>query len=253
MRRTRVIPVLLLKGHSLYKTTRFKDPVYVGDPINAVKIFNEKGIDELVVLDIAASKERRGPDLGYLREFAEECFVPLAYGGGITTAAQAEAVLKVGVEKVAINSANFAGLELLRAAADAAGSASVVGAIDFSRGLLGGPRVVRTAPKTERTQWTPEQWAQRLVEHGAGEILLNGIERDGTGKGYDLEVLKVVVGAVDVPVIACGGAGSLADLRAATDAGAAAVAAGQMFVFHGRHRAVLINYPPSPELDALLP
>jgi cyclase len=253
MRRTRVIPVLLLKGRSLYKTRRFEKPVYVGDPINAVKIFNDKGVDELIVLDIGATREGRGPDLGYLREFAEECFVPLAYGGGISNVAQAEAVLKVGVEKIAINSAALGTPTLIREAAASCGSQSVVAAMDVKRGLFGGARVARTSPSVKGTAHVPAVWARQLADLGAGEILVNSVDRDGTGKGYDLEVVGEVAHAVGVPVIACGGAGSLADFREAVQAGAAAVAAGQMFVFHGRLRAVLINYPATQDLDNLLP
>lgn len=253
MRRTRVIPVLLLKGRSLYKTTRFEKPIYVGDPINAVKIFNDKGVDELAILDIGATREGRGPDLGYLREFAEECFVPLCYGGGISTVAQAEAVLKVGVEKVSINTAALNHPDLIREAAASCGSQSIVAAMDIKRGLLGGARVARTSTAVKATNRDPAAWARDLVALGAGEILVNSVDRDGTGKGYDLEVLREVAHAVDVPVIACGGAGGLTDFRQAVDAGAAAVAAGQMFVFHGRHRAVLINYPAAQDLDNLLP
>lgn len=253
MRQTRVIPVLLLDGRSLYKTTRFKNRVYVGDPINAVKIFNDKGVDELVILDIGATRGGRSPDLGYLREFAEECFVPLAYGGGISSVADVEAILKVGVEKVAINTAALDHPELIRDAANVAGSQSIVGALDFSRGLFGGVRVVRTSPAMRQTSWSPVDWARELVRLGAGEILANSVDRDGTGKGYDVDVVRDITAAVDVPVIASGGAGSLDDFRMAADAGAAAVAAGQMFVFHGRHRAVLINCPASHALDSLLP
>lgn len=253
MRRTRVIPLLLLRGRSLYKTTRFEKPVYVGDPINAVKIFNDKGVDELAILDIAATREGRGPDLGFLREFAEECFIPLCYGGGIASVQSVEAVLKVGVEKVAINTAAMERPGLIRDAAASCGSQSIVGVIDVKRGLLGGARVARWSPAVKALATDPVVRARELAEAGVGEILLNSIDRDGTGKGYDLEVLRDVTRAVDVPVIACGGAGSLTDFRDAVEAGAAAVAAGQMFVFHGRHRAVLINYPDAENLDQLLP
>lgn len=250
MRRTRVIPVLLLQGHSLYKTTRFEKPTYVGDPINAVKIFNDKGVDELAILDIAATREGREPDLGYLREFAEECFVPLCYGGGISSVAQAEAVLKVGVEKIAINTASLERGGLIREVAASCGSQSLVASIDMRRGLLGGVRVARGG---RATALDPVAWARDVVALGAGEILLNSVDRDGTGKGYDLDAVRAVAGAVEVPVIACGGAGVLEDFRKAVEAGAAAVAAGQMFVFHGRHRAVLINYPTAQDLDQFLP
>lgn len=253
MRRTRVVPVLLLRGRSLCKTRCFADPVYVGDPLNAVKIFNDKGVDELVVLDIGATRESRGPDLGFLREFAEECFVPLCYGGGVSSVDQAEAVLKVGVEKVAINSAALRAPDLVAQAAAVCGSQSVVAAIDVKRGLLGRARVARTSPTVEPLDLDPAAWARELAARGAGEILLNSVDRDGTGKGYDVAVLRSVTEAVGVPVVACGGAGSLDDFSAAVAAGAAAVAAGQMFVFHGRHRAVLINYPRLEDLDRLLP
>ncbi len=253
MRRTRVMPMLLLKERSLYKTTRFEKPVYVGDPINAVKIFNDKGIDELVILDIGATRAGQGPDLGYLREFAEECFVPLCYGGGISTVEQAEAVLKVGVEKVSINTAAIDCPGFIRDAASSCGSQSIVAAMDVRRGLLGGPKVARTSPLMKSTELDPVDWARELAAQGAGELLINSVDRDGTGKGYDLEVLRRITDAVGVPVIACGGAGNVNDFRQAVEAGAAAVAAGQMFVFHGRHKAVLINYPASEDLDHLLP
>lgn len=253
MRRTRVIPVLLLRGNSLYKSVQFKNHVYVGDPINAVKIFNDKGIDELIVLDTMASSEQRVLDLGYLREFAEECFAPMGYGGGIRSVADVEAVLRVGVEKVAINTAALDTPSLIRRAADAFGSQSIVGAIDVKKTILGKRRVARTNQGVKTIEKDPITYARELVELGAGEIFLNSVDRDGTGNGYDLELIKGVADAVQVPLIACGGAGCVDDFRQAIDAGASAVAAGQMFVFYGRHRAVLINYPESQQLDDLLP
>jgi len=253
MRRTRVIPVLLLRGQSLYKTRRFKNPVYVGDPINAVKIFNDKGVDELAVFDIEASDIGRPPDLGYLREFAEECFIPLCYGGGIRDVRSAEAVLSIGVEKVAVNSAAIDHPEVVGEIAASCGSQSVVAAIDVKRGLIGGARVVRTSGSKEATGLEPGAWARRLAELGAGEIFLTSVDREGTGSGYDLDLIRTVSEAVDIPIIACGGAGCVPDFSAAVNAGATAVAAGQLFVFYGRHRAVLINYPATQELDAFLP
>lgn len=253
MRRTRVIPVLLLKGRSLFKTTAFTKPVYIGDPINAVKIFNDKGVDELAILDIGASKEGKAPDLGFLKEFSEECFIPLCYGGGVSSVAQVEALLKVGVEKVAINTAALDRPELIREAAASCGAQSIVGAMDIRRGLFGGVKVARTSPAIKATGLDPVVWAKQLEELGAGEILINSVDRDGTGKGYDLETVGAIAQAVGVPVIACGGAGSVEDFAAAVKAGVAAVAAGQMFVFHGRHRAVLINYPAAQTLEMALP
>ena len=253
MRRTRVVPVLLLKGRSLFKTTAFAKRVYIGDPINAVKIFNDKGVDELVILDIGASKEGKAPDLGFLKEFSEECFIPLCYGGGVSTVPQAEAILKVGVEKVAINTAALDRPDLIREAAASCGAQSIVGAMDIKRGLFGGAKVARTSPSVKATGLDPVAWARQLEDLGAGEILVNSVDRDGTGKGYDLEVLHSVAHAVGVPVIASGGAGSVEHFSEAVKTGVAAVAAGQMFVFHGRHRAVLINYPAAQTLDKALP
>lgn len=249
MMRTRVIPVLLIKGRSLYKTVSFKDPVYVGDPINTVKIFNDKEVDELIILDIAASNGGKGPDLGFLREFSEECFIPLCYGGGIDSVARAESILRVGVEKVSVNTAAILRPQLVKEIADAVGSQSIVGSMDIKRTLLGNTKVARTDFGIKTTGMDPAIWARKLVDLGAGEILVNSIDMDGTGRGYELEIVKEVSHAVNVPVIASGGAGKLEDFRLAVDAGAAAVAAGQMFVFHGRHRAVLINYPSQIALD----
>lgn len=253
MRRIRVIPVLLLKGRSLYKTISFKAPTYVGDPINSVKIFNDKGVDELIILDIAATREGKQPDLGFLREFSEECFIPLCYGGGINSVASAEAILRVGVEKVSVNTAALVRPQLIREIADAVGSQSIVGSVDVKRGFLGGVKVARTGSGVKATNLEPAAWARELVDLGAGEIMVNSVDLDGTGKGYELEVIRAVSQAVNVPVIACGGAGNLDDFKQAVGAGAAAVAAGQMFVFHGRHRAVLINYPSSSDLDEAFP
>lgn len=253
MRRTRVIPVLLLKGRSLYKTRAFGRAVYIGDPINAVKIFNDKGVDELAIFDIDASRERRGPDLGFLKEFAEECFVPLCYGGGVHSVAMAESVFKAGVEKVSLNNALLHDSELLHAIAKNSGSQSVVAAVDVKRNFWGIPRVMRHAPTLKSTNLDLVDWVRCLEDMGAGEILLSSVDRDGEAHGYDLELIKLVSTSVDVPVIALGGARCTADFKAAVEAGATAVAAGQMFVFHGRHRAVLINYPSPQELEHFLP
>jgi cyclase len=254
MRRTRVVPVLLLTADGLVKTTRFRDPVYVGDPINAVKILNDKGIDELIVLDIEASKRGTGPRLDHLAHIAEECFVPLCYGGGIRTAQQGEAVLRLGFEKVAVNTGALATPELVRDLARGCGSQSVVVAMDVKRNLLGRPRVAMTGGRgIVPSDHSPQDHARRMEELGAGELLVNSVERDGTGRGYDLELVRQVAGAVSVPVIACGGAGQLADFAGAVAAGASAVAAGQMFVFHGRRKAVLISYPSESQLRAALP
>ncbi len=243
MYRPRVIPCLLLRGHGLVKTRRFKDPVYVGDPVNAVRIFSEKEVDELVVLDIDASREGREPNYELITEIAGECFMPVAYGGGINSLAQIRKLIRSGIEKVVINSAAVESTAVVREAADVFGSQAVVGAIDVRRTLLGGYRVFAKSG-TRETKLRPEEHAEALVEAGAGEIFLNNIDNDGQMQGYDLALIKRVSSRVNVPVVACGGAGTVEHLnQALTEGGASAVAAGSMFVFQGKHRAVLINYP----------
>lgn len=253
MLKTRVIPCLLLRGQGLVKTTRFKDPKYVGDPINAIRIFNDKEVDELVLLDITASREGREPAYAIIEEVASECFMPLAYGGGIASVEQARRILRLGVEKVIFNKAAWAAPQVLRDASRAFGSQAVVASIDARRKLFGRFEVVVDGG-TRGTGIDPADQARRMEDAGAGEILLNSIDRDGTMKGYETELIAKVSGAVGIPVIAAGGAGSVDDFRAAIqDGGCAAVSAGAMFVFHGPHRAVLITYPARAELEALLP
>ena len=227
----RVIPCLLLSGGGLVKTHKFAKPKYVGDPINAVRIFNEKEVDELMVLDIDASKERRGPDFDLIEQLAGECFMPLCYGGGIRTAEDARTLFKLGVEKVALQSAVFRTPSIVREIADRAGEQAVVVSIDVKRNWL---EAVREA-----------------VELGAGEILFNAVDRDGTLAGIDADLIREASRIADVPLIAIGGVGSLADMGAAIKAGASAVAAGAYFVFQGPHRAVLITYPRYDELSDL--
>lgn len=252
MRRIRVIPVLLLKDNGLVKTIRFKDPTYLGDPINAVKIFNEKEVDELALLDIGATVEKRAPNFDRIREIASESFMPMAYGGGITTIDQIQAILKVGLEKVIINTAAVENPALISEAARLFGSQSIVASIDVKRTLFGGNRVF-TAGGTVNASISPEAHAQNMEKAGAGEILLNSIDRDGTYQGYDLELIRTVSAAVNVPVVACGGARNVDDFAAAVNQSrASAVAAGSMFVYHGKQRGVLINFPREEELQARL-
>ncbi len=243
MMRSRVIPCLLLRGHGLVKTRKFKDPVYVGDPVNAVRIFSEKEVDELVILDIDASVEGREPNYELIAEIAGECFMPVAYGGGITSLEQARRLIRCGIEKVVINSASVVSTGFIRSIADVFGSQAVVGSIDVRKTLLGDYRVSVKSGQVD-TRLKPEEHASTLVEAGVGEIFLNSIDRDGLMGGYDLALLKKVTSRVNVPVVACGGAGTTDHLREGLlSGGASAVAAGSMFVFHGKHRAVLINYP----------
>ncbi|MEW5895453.1 MAG: AglZ/HisF2 family acetamidino modification protein [Candidatus Omnitrophota bacterium] len=249
MKRYRVIPVLLLRNGGLCKTVKFKDPKYVGDPINAVKIFNEKEVDELVFLDIESMVMNREPDCKKLRDIASECFMPLCYGGGIRNLKQIEKILKIGVEKVSVNSALVEQPELVRQAVTTFGSSTIVGSIDYRRNLLG-KSIVHIRSGSLNTGLSVEESVKRAEDLGVGEILLNSIDRDGTMTGYDLDVIKAVSKSLSVPLIACGGAGSLRDFYEAThDAGASAVAAGAFFVFTGRWRAVLITYPSQEELE----
>ncbi len=248
---TRVIPCLLISGGGLVKTTRFSDPRYLGDPINAVRIFNDKEVDELVILDIAATSERRGPDLKMLRDLAAEAFMPFAYGGGIRTTADAESLFALGIEKVIVNTAVMTSPNIIENIAAIAGSSSVVGAVDVRRDWLGRARAVVSRGRDEVGQ-TPSEWAMMLEQRGVGELLLTFMDRDGTMNGYDLEQIQRVSSSVSVPVIACGGAGSLRHMAEAREAGASAVAAGSMFVYHGKHKAVLISYPSAAELESEL-
>lgn len=236
------MPCLLLSGHGLVKTRKFKDPVYLGDPVNAVRIFNDKEVDELVILDIDASREGREPNYEVIAEIAGECFMPVAYGGGVKTLEQARRLIRCGVEKVVINTAALASYDVIREIAQVFGRQAVVGAIDVKKTLLGGYRVVVKSASVEAK--TPlDEHVQALVAAGVGEIFLNSVDRDGMMEGYDLALIQRVAGQVNVPVVACGGAGHVDHLEAAVQKGASAVAAGSLFVFHGRRRAVLINYP----------
>lgn len=249
MLKSRIIPCLLLCGVGLYKTVKFKDPRYIGDPVNAVRIFNEKEVDEILVMDIEASHEKRGPNFDLIRDIAGECFMPLAYGGGITSIEEIRALQRIGVEKVAINSAAFRDPNLIKAAVDILGSSSIVVGIDVKRTLLGKHEVWIDGGRIN-TKADPVEYAQRLNSFGVGEILVNSIDRDGTMSGYDVPLVKKISDSVSTPVIACGGAGSLADMHEVISRGGIeAAAAGSLFIFHGRHKAVLISYPSRQEME----
>lgn len=249
MLRPRVVPCLLVKGGGLVKTVRFGSPKYVGDPINAVRIFNEKEVDELVVLDIDATAARREPDYTMIRNLAAECRMPLCYGGGVKTAEQAERIIGMGVEKVAIGSAAVQDPDLVARMAGMLGSQSVVAIIDVKRGR---GHEVWIQNGTLATQRKAAEFARELEERGVGEIVVNSIDHDGVMKGYDLELISEVRAATTVPLTALGGAGSLGDIRTLIQRfGLIGAAAGSLFVFKGVYRAVLINYPSRVEKDAL--
>ena len=248
LKRIRIIPVLLIKGDGLVKSVQFKNHKYVGDPINAVKIFNDKEVDELAILDITASARGKGPDIKKIAEIASEAFMPVSYGGGITTFEQAKQVLKHGIEKVVLNKSAHEKPELITQIANAFGAQSAVVSIDVKKNMWGKYKVF-TDNGTKSSGLDPVDFAKRCEEYGAGEILLNSIERDGTYKGYDLQLLQMVGNAVNIPIVACGGAGSLEDFKAAVKEGkASAVSAGSMFVFQRPHNAVLISYPTQKQL-----
>lgn len=239
----RVIPCLLLKGNGLYKTRRFKNPIYIGDPVNAVRIFNEKEADELVILDIDASQNKKTPNYRLIEEVAGEAFMPIAYGGGIQSIDQVQRIIGSGIEKVVINSALFGSSNLISQIVDLFGSQAVVGAIDYRTSFLG-KRVVYSHSGRKKQSLDPIVYAKNLTELGVGEVFINSIDRDGVMTGFDLELIKLIANEINVPLVCCGGAGSYADLQKAFDNGASAVSAGSLFVFKGKHKAVLINYDP---------
>lgn len=252
MRRIRVIPILLIQNSGLVKSIQFKKHQYVGDPINAVKIFNEKEVDEIVILDISASQDKRVPNIQQIAEITGEAFMPLAYGGGITRLEEIKEILYEGAEKVVLNTSALDHPELITHAAQRFGSQSIVVSIDVQKNWLGQYKVYRNNG-TKNTGINPVELSKQVAKLGAGEIMLTSIDRDGTFGGYDLELLKQITQAVDIPVIACGGASEVKDFRQAVSiGGASAVAAGSMFVYQRPHRAVLISYPSQQELKEKL-
>jgi len=239
----RIIPVLLLRGNGFVKTQNFKNPVYLGDCFNTVRLFNEKEVDELMILDITATPEKKSINIGLLRELASECFMPLSYGGGIRSLDDMRQLFKAGFEKVSLNTEAARNPTIIRDASREFGEQSIIVSIDMRRKMFGGYEVYVNGGR-KGTGTDPVTAAKRAVDFGAGEILLNSIDRDGNMNGFDLGIIRMVADAVPVPLIACGGAGSLNHFREAIhEGGASAVAAGSFFVFTGKHRAVLITYP----------
>ncbi len=253
MLRPRAIPCLLVRLGRLVKTIRFDRPNYVGDPINAVRIFNDMEVDEIIVLDIGATPDGTGIPFDLIGEMAGECFMPMVYGGGVRTVEEARRILGLGVEKVAINTALGGDLSLVRRMADAFGAQALVASVDVRRRMFGGYRVCthggRQAIKIELVDWVRD-----LEKSGAGEILVTSIDRDGTMNGYDIDLVRLVTGSVRVPVIAAGGAGSVHDMsEVVVRGGASAAAVGSLAVYQGRNRAVLINFPTPRQLKAVFP
>lgn len=245
-----MIPALLLRDGGLVKTQQFGKAKYVGDPINAIRIFNDKEVDELVVLDIDASRMQRQPDYDLIAEFAAECFMPLGYGGGVRTVEQARQLFSLGVEKVVLQTAALENPALITELASRFGSQSIVVSVDVKRDWLNRPRLWSSSGRCKLSA----NWLAALREFasaGAGEVILNAVDRDGMQSGYDLELIKIASASVDIPLIALGGAGSMQHLLEAVQVGASAVAAGSLFVLQGPHRAVLISYPGYSALETL--
>lgn len=250
MLRTRLIPCLQLNDESLVKTTRFGRFGYIGDPANTCRIFNECEVDELTIVDIRASVERRAPNFALLADIVDECFMPVAYGGGITRVGEAERLLAIGIEKVIVGTAAHARPELLGEIAAAFGSQCVIAALDVKGGLFGGQRCYVKSGRS-RTRFTPVDWAREVTARGAGEILLTNVDREGTWAGFDLDLVRSVADAVPIPVVAHGGAGNHRDIVHAIAAGASAVALGNIVVYQKRGMGVLVNFPTAEEQRAM--
>jgi cyclase len=247
MKVKRVIPCLLLRNHGLVKTVKFKDSTYIGDPINTIKIFNEKEVDELIFLDIDATRNSKEPPYDLINKIASECFMPFGYGGGINSLSQIEKIIKSGAEKIIINSSAYHQKNFVQEAVSHFGSSTIVVSVDVKKDFFKGYTVyVNGGMKS--TGINPVEYAGKIADSGAGEIFLNSIDRDGTMQGFDTELIQNVSKTINIPVIACGGAGKLEDFRIATENGASAVAAGSFFIFHGKRRAVLITYPSYSEI-----
>jgi imidazole glycerol-phosphate synthase subunit HisF len=247
----RVIPVLLLMDKALYKPVKFDKPVYIGDPLNAVKIFNEKEVDELIVLDILATKQKSEPDYGFIEQLAGECFMPLTYGGGINNIEQIRRLNACGIEKVCINSMAADRPAFIEEAAKAFGSSTIVISVDVKKDLFGKYKVyIHNGRKN--TGLLVNDHVRRMEDLGAGEIVITSIDREGTYKGLDLQLIQQVSALVHIPVIGHGGANSLENMGEAMKVGASAVAAGSLFVYKGPHKAVLINYPKREELIKIM-
>ena len=250
MKRVRLIPVLMIDNGRAVVTRRFSRPVYVGDPLNTIRIFNDKEVDELFILDITREKNRR-PDFKLIARMASESFMPLGYGGHISTMEDVETIVSAGIEKVSFNTALFSKPDLVRKVASRYGKQSVVGSIDYVHTFFG-QRKIRSNRNTQSVSGRFVDNIKKIVSLGVGEILLNSIDRDGSFSGYDLPTIAIVSEAVDIPVVSCGGASSLGDVVKAIGSGASAAAAGAMFYFKGSVDAVLINYPTQHQLTTRL-
>ena len=252
MLRTRVIPCLLLRGESLVKSVQFKTYNYIGDPINTVRIFNELEVDELVFLDIAASREGKKPNYKILEQIASECFMPLAYGGGLSDIRDIGRIFAIGFEKIVINSFAITDPDFITCLADKFGSQSIIGSIDAKKNLWGRYEVF-THGGSRKAGKNPIDWALELERLGVGELLVTSMDQDGTWNGYDIKLVESVTSKVHVPVIANGGAGTVHHIGdVVKKGGASAVALGSMVVFQGKDLGVLVNFPDTKQLKSQL-
>jgi cyclase len=252
MLKTRIIPCLQLIGDSLVKTVKFKNPSYIGDPINTVRIFNELEVDELCLLDIRASAEKRTPSIEILHQISNECFMPLSYGGGIKDFETAKNIFSIGFEKIVINTQAFHQLELISSISEYFGAQAMVASMDVKKNMWGKYNVFIN-DGTEKTEKDAMVWAKELEAAGAGEILLTSMDKDGTWSGFDIEITRKISDAVKVPVIANGGAGSIEHIAEVIRKGhASAVALGSMVVYQQKGMGVLVNFPDKGKLEKIV-
>ena len=250
MFRSRIIPCLLLKQRGFYKTTNFKNPRYLGDPINTIMLFNNKEVDEIIVLDIEASMENKAPDIEFIKKFTSECFIPLCYGGGVSTLQQVEQLFKAGIEKVSFNTTLYTNKQLIKDAVRNFGSQSIIGSVDVKKSFL---NKYHTYIKSGKIKIKDDflEYIKEVTDLDIGELVVTSIDNEGSMKGYDYNLIEKISEVTDIPFIINGGAGSLFDCVKAVDSGASAAAASSIFVYYGPLKAVLINYPTQDELNSL--
>lgn len=245
----RIVPVLLLSDRKLVKSVGFKDLKYVGDPINVVKIFNDKEVDEIVIFDISRTPKNLPPQYDLLNEIVSEAFIPITYGGGVTTPDQVDRLLQLGIEKISLNTINFNNLNLLKESAAKHGNQALVAVIDVRKKFFGGFEIYNSKSLVSKNIL---DYAKSLEDAGAGEIVLQFADNDGTYKGFDLQLVEKLSAQLKVPLFVCGGAGNLDHLKQAFKSGASAVGAGSLFVYYGPHKAVLVNYPARSEIKNII-
>lgn len=251
MLQNRVIPCLLIQDNKLVKTVKFKSPQYIGDPVNAIKIYNEKEVDELIVVDISKNRFENGPNFNLIKQMADECFMPVCYGGGISNIDQIQKILKIGIEKIAVNTAIMPDTKLISQAANKFGSQCIVVALDIKKNWLGKYKVTFSSGD-QMIDTDIIDFAKTAEKAGAGEILINNIDRDGTWEGFDVEMIRKISSNVSIPVIAAGGAGNLGHIKDAITFGkASAVAIGSMAVYQSKGMGVLINFPKTNMLEEI--